>query len=173
MSLHALALFFSVKLLPLLYAVIGFGALIAIHECGHFLFCKLFGIHTPTFSIGFGPELYRKQIGKTNFRLAAIPLGGYVEIAGLAEVGQGEQEHAHITGEESFDSKPWWQKFFVLSGGILCNLLFAYIVFSILFMVGSPRQQQAVMVAGIVKESAAELSGLKPGDACCTTMARS
>jgi len=164
MSLQTLTLFFTAKLLPFTYAVIGFSALIAIHEFGHFIFCKIFGIHTPTFSIGFGPELFRKQIGKTNFRLAAIPFGGYVEIAGLAEAGQGDQEHAHIKGSESFDSKPYWQKFLVLCGGILFNLLFAYGVFCALFMIGS-NDPQAVMVSDIVKESAAERHGLKVGDA--------
>ncbi len=164
MSLHALGFLFSSKLLPLLYAIIGFGALIAIHEFGHFIFCKIFGIHTPTFSIGFGPEIFRKKIGKTDFRLAAIPLGGYVEIAGLAEVGQGEQAHANITGPESFESKPYWQKMFVIGAGIMFNLLFAYLVFCLLFMVGTA-EKPSVMVAGIVKESAADKGGLKPGDA--------
>jgi regulator of sigma E protease len=164
MSLHALGFLFSTKLLPLMYAIIGFGALIAIHEFGHFIFCKIFGIHTPTFSIGFGPEIYRKQIGKTNFRLAAIPLGGYVEIAGLAETGQGEQAHAELTGPESFESKPYWQKMCVIGGGIMFNLLFAYLVFCLLFMVGTS-EKPSVMVAGIVKESAADKGGLKPGDA--------
>lgn len=164
MTLNALYMFFSVKFIPLLSAIIGFSALIAIHEFGHFLFCKLFGIHTPTFSIGFGPELFCKKIGTTNFRLAAIPLGGYVEIAGLAEIGQGEQEFAHATDTTSFDNKPYWQKVLVLLGGILFNLLFAYIVFSTLFMIGSS-DPQAIMVSGIVKDSAAQKYGLTPGDA--------
>ena len=164
MSLQTLCIFFSAKLIPLLYAVIGFGSLIAIHEFGHFLFCKIFNIHTPTFSIGFGPELFRKKIGDTNFRLAAIPLGGYVEISGLAEVGQGEQEFALSTATNSFDSKPYWQKLLVLSGGIIFNLLFAYVVFCMLFIIGSS-DPSAVMVSGVVKESAAEKYGLLPGDA--------
>ncbi len=164
MPFHAFGIFLSAKMLPLIYAIVGFGALIAIHECGHFVFCKLFGIHTPTFSIGFGPELYRRQIGRTNFRVAAIPLGGYVEIAGLSELGQGEQEHATATGPDSFESKAYWQKLLVIAGGIIFNLLFAYFVFSTLFMVGSTTPQ-AVVVAGVVKESAAEKYGLKTDDA--------
>ncbi len=163
MSFDALYVFLGVKVLPLAYAIIGFGLLIAIHECGHFLFCKLFGIHTPTFSIGFGPEIFRRKIGKTDFRLAAIPMGGYVEIAGLAEVGQGDQAHSQVTGPESFDSKPYWQKLLVLSGGIIFNLIFAYLVFCGLFMIGSSNQQ-GLMVSGVVKASAAEKGGLKAGD---------
>jgi len=122
MSIHALYGFFSAKMLPLLWAFLGIGVLITIHECGHFVFCKLFGVHTPTFSIGFGPEIFRKKIGTTNFRLAAIPLGGYVEIAGHAEVGQGDQEFASVVGPESFESKSYWQKILVMSGGSFLTL---------------------------------------------------
>ena len=152
------------KIIPLAFAVIGFGALILIHELGHFFFCKLFGIHTPTFSIGFGPELLRKKIGDTNFRLALIPLGGYVEIAGQAEVGQGEQEFANLRGEHSFEDKPFWQKLLVMSGGIIFNFIFAYLVFCLLFMVGTS-QKPAVFISGMLKSSAAEKAGLKAGDA--------
>ncbi|MFA5306305.1 MAG: M50 family metallopeptidase [Candidatus Babeliales bacterium] len=164
MSIHAIFGFFSIKMLPLLWAVLGIGILITIHECGHFVFCKLFGVHTPTFSIGFGPEIFRKKIGTTNFRLAAIPLGGYVEIAGHAEVGQGAQEFASAVGPESFESKPYWQKVLVMSGGIIFNLIFAIVVLASLFMVGSSGPQ-AVIVGNVVKDSAAELADIKTGDA--------
>ncbi len=152
------------KIVPLFYAIIGFGSFIAIHEGGHSLFCKIFGIYTPTFSIGFGPELFRKQLGSTNFRLALIPLGGYVEMAGSAEFGQGSQEHANMTGDLSYETKPYWQKLLVSLGGIAFNLLFAYMVFCGLFLSGSS-SKQAVMVVDIVKQSAAENAGLRPGDA--------
>ena len=164
MALHGILFAVSHKIIPFITAIIGFSAVIAIHEFGHFLFCKLFGIHTPTFSIGFGPELFRRQFGSTNFRLALIPLGGYVEIAGLVEVGQGEQEYAHETGTGSFDSKPYWQKFLVLMGGIIFNLLSAYVIFTGLFVFGTA-DKQAVMVAAVVKDSAAAHAGLTPGDA--------
>ena len=161
--LHAFCSFLSIKFFPLLYALVGFGLLIAVHECGHFVFCKIFNIHTPTFSIGFGPELFRKKIGKTNFRLALIPFGGYVEIAGLEETGQGSQDFALAKDETSFSQKPYWQKVCVLSGGVLFNVIFAYLVFCLLFMVGSPKPH-SISIAGIMKESAAEKAGLKTGD---------
>ncbi len=164
MLFHTFCIFFSSKLLPLLYALIGFELLITIHELGHFLFCKIFGIHTPTFSIGFGPEIFKKKIGNTNFRIAIIPLGGYVEISGLAEIGQGSQEHAEQKGSDSFGVKPYWQKFFVLSGGILFNLIFAYGVFVTLFMAGTDTKNIGVTVAAIVKDSAAEKFNIHPGD---------
>lgn len=164
MALNAILGFTNSKLIPMLLAIIGFGLLIVVHEFGHFLFAKAFGIYTPTFSVGFGPALYEKKIGTTNFRIAKIPFGGYVEIAGLAEVGQGEQKFAQAPGEISFAEKPYWQKFLVLMGGILFNLLFAYGVFCTLFMIGDPHREPIVTVANIVKASAADTYGLKPGD---------
>ncbi len=153
----------TLKILPLVWAIVGFGSLIAIHEFGHFFFCKVFGIHTPTFSIGFGPELFSKKIGATNFRLALIPLGGYCEIAGLAEVGQGTQEFAQATDPTAFGDRPYWQKLLVMLGGILFNLIFAYIVMCGIFMVGTS-QEQALVVTDTVKDSAAEKGGLLAGD---------
>jgi len=164
MALNAFCTFFTLKFLPLIYAIVGFGSLIAIHEFGHFFFCKIFGIHTPTFSIGFGPEIIRKRIGTTDFRLALIPLGGYCEIAGHEEVGQGEQASANATGDISFDSKAYWKKLLVMTGGIMFNLIFAYIVFCGIFMVGKPLEKTIIQVSNIVKDSAAEKYGLKDGD---------
>ncbi len=152
------------KLLPLLYTIFGFGALVTVHELGHFLFCKLFNIHTPTFSIGFGPEIIKKKIGSTNFRLALLPLGGYVEIAGHAEVGQGDQEFSHHEGTDSFSQKPYWQKFLVLSGGIIFNLLFSYFIFTALFLVGAESNNPGLLVTGVTTQSAADKGGLLPKD---------
>ncbi len=145
--------------------ITGIGFLIGFHELGHFLFCKLFGIRTPSFSIGFGPTIFSKKIGETRFILAAIPLGGYVEIAGAAEVGQGEQKEAYSTGEGSFATKPYWQKFLVMIGGILFNLMLAYAIFIGIFATGLPKTpllspQNAIPVL----EAVAEPSPLKAGD---------
>lgn len=153
------------KILPLLYSILGFGLLVVVHECGHFLFCKLFGIYTPTFSIGFGPKLLQRKIGDTNFCLSAIPFGGYVEIAGLEEVGQGDQAFAHETGSRAFSSKNFIEKMLVLLGGIIFNLAFAYSVFCVLFMIGDNSKEQPVIVHSVSANSAAELAGLKKDDA--------
>ena len=84
MILDAISSFIGSKLFPLILSIVGLSLLIVVHEFGHFFFCKLFGIHTPTFSIGFGPKIVEKKIGSTNFRISRYPLGGYVDIAGLA-----------------------------------------------------------------------------------------
>lgn len=159
------SIMFFTRFLPLFYALVGFGLLITIHECGHFLFCKLFKIHTPTFSIGMGPTLLKRKVGKTNFRLALIPIGGYVEIAGMSEVGQGEQKHALDVGSTSFASKPYWQRFLVLMGGILFNILFAYAAFSALYMVGMPvAKEVSLVVSSVSKEEKHKGIDFKVGD---------
>lgn len=161
MSLNAISILFSSKLLPFIFAFVGFGVLITVHEIGHFLFCKLFKVNTPTFSIGMGPTIYQRQLGSTNFRLAAIPIGGYVEIAGLSEVGQGEQKSAEDRSQNSFASKKYWQKLFILMGGVVFNLLFAYIVFSTLFFVGIPKQNGNLFISEKADKSIEENFGLK------------
>jgi regulator of sigma E protease len=156
--------FIQTFLIPLSLSVIGFGVLIIVHEFGHFFFCKTFGIHTPTFSVGFGKPIIEKKIGNTNFRLAKIPFGGYVEIAGLQEAGQGEQEFSQAKGENSFAEKYFWQKALVLLGGIIFNFLFAYIIFIALFMFGGSSNKHGVEVNNVIEKSAAHKAGLMSGD---------
>ncbi|MFA5075409.1 MAG: M50 family metallopeptidase [Candidatus Babeliales bacterium] len=165
MNLSVFSIFFSTKLVPLIFTIVGFGLLITMHELGHFIFCKIFGIYTPTFSLGMGPKIIEKKIGTTNFRLSAIPLGGYVEIAGLAEVGgQGEQEHAQMTGSNSFESKPYWQKAIVLLGGVLFNLLFAYMFFSIIYFYGVPKQKAELIINSRIEKTLQEKFNITPED---------
>lgn len=151
-------------------ALFGIGFLIGFHEFGHFIFCKIFGIRTPSFSIGFGPKLFSRKVGDTEFILSAIPLGGFVEISGAAEVGQGEQKHAESTAPDSFAVKPYYQKFLVMMGGIMCNLLFAYFAFIFLSFIGIPKTpllyptNGKTIIAHIEPNSAAQKADLQPGD---------
>ncbi len=132
-----MALYIFGKLFFLFTGIVGIGVLIFFHELGHYTFCKIFGVHTPTFSIGFGPKLLSKKIGRTEFVLSAIPLGGYCEIAGHAEIGQGTQSEVHSTAD-AFFSKPYYQKLLIMLGGILFNLIFAYSVFVTIHLIGIP-----------------------------------
>lgn len=170
MSISTLLEFIIHNAIPLFAGVIGIGFLIGFHELGHFLFCKLFNIRTPSFSIGFGPKIFSRQIGDTLFSLSIIPLGGYVEIAGAAEVGQGEQKEAYAVDQGSFATKPYYQKLLVLLGGILFNLFFAYCAFILIFSLGMPDSTHFFplnahpTIATIIPESAAQKSGLAIND---------
>lgn len=150
----------------ILIGCFGMGFLIGFHELGHFLCAKFFGVRTPSFSIGMGPKLFTKKIGDTEFSFSAIPLGGYVEIAGAAEVGQGDQKEAHATDTGSFASKPYYQKLCILLGGIVFNLIFAYSAFIFLFATGIPKTPliQKPIISVIQPESPADKHTLLVGD---------
>lgn len=158
------------NLLALVIGIIGLGVLVAIHELGHFLFCKLFNVHTPSFSIGFGPALISKKIGDTQFSLSAIPFGGYVEIAGNEEVGQGEQKAAKSRDDRSIANKPYWQKLCIMCGGIFANLIFAYLALVFLFLMGVPESKffypknATTTLETLLPTGPASKAGLKAGD---------
>jgi len=120
--------------MSILYAIVALGALIFIHELGHFLFAKAFGVGVDKFSLGFGPKIFGKKIGETEYLLSALPLGGYVKM-----VGEGEE--VELTDEErkrSFADKPVLQRIVIVAAGPVFNLLFAYLIFIVIFMVGVP-----------------------------------
>jgi len=158
------------SLMYLIIGILGITFLIGFHELGHFTFAKLFRVRTPSFSIGFGPTLIKKKIGDTVFKVSAIPLGGYVEIAGMQEVAQGDQKEAQSKNQYSFAVKPYWQKLLILLGGIMFNLLFAYAAFILLFAVGMPKTAMlgplysTTTVESVHPESPAADIGLKKGD---------
>lgn len=157
--------------LPLIIlGVLGIGLIIGFHELGHFIFCKIFKVKTPSFSIGFGPRLITKQIGDTLFSISAIPFGGYVEIAGIQEVGQGDQKEATRRDEYSFSEKPYYQKLLILSGGILFNILMAYAILVLLFSLGAPKSPLLnddaipLVIGKVIPGLSAEKHGLQEKD---------
>ena len=154
----------------IIVGIFGIGFLIGFHELGHWAFCKLFKVHTPTFSIGMGPRIFQKKIGDTVFALSAIPLGGYVEIAGAEEVGQGDQKTAKSRDKYSFAVKPYWQKMLILGGGIMFNMIFAYFAFILVFLLGAPKSpilypmNATTTIKTVIADSAAKKYGLHDGD---------
>lgn len=154
----------------LLMGAVGFGFLVGFHELGHFLFCKLFGVRTPSFSIGFGPQLLKKKIGDTIFTLSAIPFGGYVEIAGSEEIGQGEQKESKSKKSDSIAVKPYYQKMLIIAGGIIFNLIFAYAAMTLVLMLGAPETSlmfplnSSTTINKIERNSPAEKGGIRELD---------
>jgi regulator of sigma E protease len=107
------------------YFAITIGVLVLVHEFGHFIAAKLSKMRVEVFSIGFGARLFGKKIGETDYRISAFPLGGYVKISGMVD----ESLDAGFIGSEpkpyEFRSKPFYQKFFVITAGVLMNMLLA------------------------------------------------
>src|SRR3990170_5451868 len=169
MVLHSVSIF-SHNAILWFAGIFGIGFLIGLHEFGHFLFCKIFYVKTPSFSIGLGPRLIEKKIGDTVFTLSAIPFGGYVEIAGTSEVGQGEQKEAKSRDQYSFAVKPYWQKMLILAGGIIFNTIFAYATFIILCSLGVPKTplfyplNAKEVIQQVIPGSPAASHDFQPGD---------
>lgn len=109
-------------------SVIGISFIVVFHEFGHYIFCKIFNVYTPTFSIGMGKVLCSKKIGDTNFCISAAPIGGYVEVA--SESG--------INGSLGFNQIPYYQKVLIMLGGISFNFILTYFIFVGLFFTGMP-----------------------------------
>jgi regulator of sigma E protease len=141
--------------------VIVLGLLIFVHEFGHFICAKLFGVKVLKFSLGFGPKLAGFTRGETEYLIGALPLGGYVKM-----LGEQEDEEVEATDEgRSFARKPVWQRFIIVAAGPLSNLLFAVLLFFLLFaFVGLPTPVDSSVIGGVGADSPAARAGLKPGD---------
>jgi len=139
-------------------------AMIVIHEFGHFIVAKMLGIAVETFSVGFGPRLLGFKIGDTDYRLSAVPLGGYVKFRGEnLEMLQGESAGSI----DEFLAHPKWKRFLVAIAGPAFNIATAILIPAIGIMIGfrdSADQVQKPVVGRVVAGSAAEISGLQPGD---------
>ncbi|MEX2153390.1 MAG: RIP metalloprotease RseP [Gemmatimonadaceae bacterium] len=141
-------------MLAILAPILVFGLVIFVHELGHFLAAKSVGVYTPRFSIGFGPALWRRRKGETEYILAAFPLGGYVRMASrhdeataFLEGGSEESVAAKASDDPNFDpnamipfgpkpvpehrwfeSKPLWARLYILLAGVTMNFLLGLVV---------------------------------------------
>jgi regulator of sigma E protease len=141
--------------------IIVLGALIFVHEFGHFLTAKMFGIKVLKFSLGFGPTVIAKQYGETEYVISALPLGGYVKMLGE----QPDEEVTADDSERSFSSKAVWKRFLVVLAGPLSNLISAVIIFSVVTLIsGIPHPLPSTEIGQLTPGSPAEKAGLKPGD---------
>ena len=162
------------------------GLVVTVHELGHFLFCKLFGVYVKTFSIGIGPKFLRKRWGETEYVLSAIPFGGYVKMAGeglmeeIQDTGtweerkypmgteEGNAEAAgmddHIPLERHFHSRPAWQRFLVFVAGPLFNLVLAFVIYTLLALSNGLQTIPFTRLGEVTAGSPAAAAGLQVGD---------
>ncbi len=137
------------------------GVMIFVHELGHFATAKFFGIYVEVFALGFGPRLFGFRRGETDYRVCALPLGGYVKM-------KGENPDEEITGsDDEFLSRPKWQRFFVLFNGPLMNVVLSFVLLTMVFMRGMAvetwRSDPADM-GYVAPGSTAAAAGLVAGD---------
>jgi regulator of sigma E protease len=142
--------------------IVVLGILVFVHEFGHFIVAKAFKIGVPVFSLGFGPRLWGFRRGETDYRLSAVPLGGYVRLAG------DESDEARTGAANEFLTRPRWQRFLVFVAGASFNIVLAVLVMTVVF--ASWGQDEVVRpeayptVADVVPASPADAAGLRRGD---------
>lgn len=152
----------------ILSVIIGFFSLIALvtlHEFGHFITAKKFGVKVEEFGIGYPPRIVGKKIGDTIYSLNLLPFGAFVKMPG--EIGQ-------IEDSSSFSQKPIWQRAVIVLAGVISFWIMAAVLFGIVIGMGAPTAisddensgviNPRVQLAGIAKNSPADIAGLKIGD---------
>ncbi len=144
--------------MPLALAIISLGVLIFVHELGHFLIAKSFGVYVERFSLGFGPKIFSFKKGETEYALSSIPLGGYVKMLGE----DAEEEIPEELASRSFSAKPVWQRACIVLAGPLSNVVFALLVVFFVNLFGTP--VLLPKVGKLVEGAPAEKAGIKPGD---------
>jgi len=146
-------------MVTIIATIIVLGVLIFVHEFGHFLLAKIFGVRVEIFSLGFPPKLVGKKWGETDYRLGVIPLGGYVKLLG-------ENPNDEVPPElldRSFIYQPVWKRFLIVLAGPLFNLLFAVLALTTIFaVVGIPHL--APDIGRVQPGSPAAQAGLQAGD---------
>ena len=142
--------------------VVVLGIMILVHEWGHFVAARAFGVRVDIFSIGFGPRLWGRKSGDTDYRISALPLGGYVKMAG----DNPSEERAGDPAE--FLSKPRWQRAIIALAGPTMNIVMALAILATLFaMVGEGVPSyfdKPAEIAAVPKKSSAEHLGIQAGD---------
>lgn len=154
----------SYLIVPIAFIFI-LGSAVVLHEFGHFIVAKLFKIRVETFSVGFGPRLFGKRWGHTDYRVSAIPLGGYVKLGGDESNAPLEGASSQdIPPEEMFNLRPRWQRILVALAGPVMNILTALAIpFTGAMMYGVPATPQPV-VYYIQRGGAAEKANFQQGD---------
>jgi regulator of sigma E protease len=111
------------------WVILALGILVFVHELGHFLAARLFGMRVDAFSIGFPPVIARLKRGDTEYRLGAVPLGGYVKIAGMVDESMDTEGLSSEPTPDEFRAKPVWQRVVVITAGVIFNLILAAFIF--------------------------------------------
>jgi regulator of sigma E protease len=158
----------SEVLIAILAIVLVLGVAINIHEFGHFMVAKLFGMRVEAYSFfGLGPRLFGYRIGNTDYRVSAIPLGAYVKLYGdESNTGLEAADEANepVPEKELYELRPRWQKFLVMLGGPFMNIVLAMAIPLGLALAYGVPTNPAPIVGVIKSDGAADMAGIKVGD---------
>jgi len=144
----------------IIVTVLAFGLLIVIHELGHYFAARWSGMRVERFGIGFGPVVWSRRRGDTEWAVSAIPLGGYVKILGMAP---GEEIPPGETG--AYSTKPAWKRFLVILAGPAMNYLLAVVLaVGLIATLGLREPDPSATVGDVIPGGAAARAGLRVGD---------
>lgn len=143
----------------LVVAVLGLALLIFVHELGHFLAAKAFGMRVERFYIGFPPAIVRRRRGETEYGIGVIPLGGFCKISGMTP----DEEIPDDVVPRAYTSKPVWQRNITIAAGPVMNFVAALVILFVFIQVGGV-QRPTLTVSQVVKGTPAAAAGLRAGD---------
>ena len=141
------------KVWPILLAILFFGVIIALHEFGHFITAKLFGVRVNEYSIGMGPAILKKKKGETQYSLRLLPIGGFVSLEGEDEVSEDPR---------AFGNQKAWKRFIVIAAGATLNVILGLLLICV--MIGVDGETPSKVVSGVSTRMAAEENGVREGD---------
>ncbi len=144
--------------MSILIALLVLSVLIFFHELGHFTAARLLGVQVDVFSIGFGKRLWTKKIGKTEWSLSAIPLGGYVKMKGQDDTDPTKKSY----DPDSYNAKKPWQRIIILLAGPFANFLLAFLLYFAVANLGVPKLLPEVGQVG--EDTPAYSAGIQKGD---------
>ncbi len=147
------------SIIGIISIILVLGVLIAFHELGHFLLAKAFNIGVKTFSIGFGPRIFGFRYGLTDYRLSALPLGGFVNLVGEAD----DELPEGFTKEHLFSGRPAYQRMIVFAAGAIFNFILAVIIYWGLFWANGMNGREPV-IAKVMPDTPAMVAQLQAGD---------
>ena len=150
--------------MTIIYFMLLLGVIITIHELGHLISAKIFGVYCYEFSFGMGPVLLKKQGKETQYSLRAIPIGGFVAMAGETEDNEtyGDIE---VPEDRRLNNKPVWQRLIVLLAGVTMNFILAWLIYSLVFLSYGEYAIAPEAIIGTVGENTpAEAAGFEVGD---------
>ena len=153
-------------LVQILQFTLSLTILVLIHEFGHFIFAKLFGVRVEKFYIFFNPwfSIFKKKIGETEYGIGWLPLGGYVKLSGMIDESMDKEQLKHDPQPWEFRSKPAWQRLIIMLGGILMNFILAFLIYIFMLAHWGTDYLPTKEVNSIMVDSLGQSLGLKDGD---------
>ena len=153
-------------LLNIVLFVILLSVIIIVHECGHLIAAKIFGVYCQEFSIGMGPKLFSKKGKETEVTLRALPFGGFVAMAGDTDNDlETKVDTSDLPPERTLTGIAKWKRIIIMMAGILMNILLAVIIVAMIILAnGSYAKSPAAVVGSVLADSPAEQAGLMAGD---------